>query len=42
MIDGSGSAKPSDVEEVKRVVGEFTDQTQAVEDSVQQVMSLRS
>jgi hypothetical protein len=31
-----------DVEEVKRVVGEVTAQTQAVEDAVQQVMSLRS
>jgi len=30
-----------DVEEVKRVVGEVTAQTQAVEDAVQQVMSLR-
>ncbi|MEP6754430.1 MAG: hypothetical protein ABJA67_02930, partial [Chthonomonadales bacterium] len=31
-----------DVEEVKRVVDEITTQTQAVEDAVQQVMSLRS
>ena len=31
-----------DVEEVKRVVDEVTAQTQAVEDAVQQVMSLRS
>jgi hypothetical protein len=31
-----------DVEEVKRVVGQITAQTQAVEDAVQQVMSLRS
>lgn len=31
-----------DVEEVKRVVGEVTAQTQAVEDAVQQVMALRS
>ena len=31
-----------DVEEVKRVVGQVTAQTQAVEDAVQQVMSLRS
>jgi hypothetical protein len=31
-----------DVEEVKRVVGQVTAQTQAVEDAVQQVMALRS
>ncbi len=31
-----------DVEEVKRVVGEITAQTQAVEDAVQQVMAIRS
>lgn len=30
-----------DVEEVKRVVGEITHQTRAVEDAVQQVMAIR-